>query len=99
MQPDPLYQDFLCIEEGGLAIDVPNGRYHVVVNIDSPSGFWGEVQRYRRRALLVEGQEYADTMDLARFRERYYRHWNRDDLPSEDTFDVYQVPYFQEKAA
>lgn len=97
LQPDPLYQDFLCIEEGGLAIDVPNGNYHVVVNMDSPSGFWGEVQRYRGRALIVEGHEYADTMDLATFKTRYYRNWDRDDLPSERTFDVYQVPYFAEK--
>ena len=97
LQPDPLYQDFLCIEEGGLAIDVPNGRYHVVVNIDSPSGFWGEVQRYRRRAVILEGHEYADTMDLAAFKRYYYRNWDRDDLPAENTFDAYQVPYFQEK--
>ena len=26
LQPDPLYQDFICIECGGLAVDVPNGR-------------------------------------------------------------------------
>ncbi len=97
LQPEPLYQDFICVEEGGLAIDVPNGRYHVVVNMDSPSGFWGEVQRYRRRALIVEGTEYADTMDLASFRKRYYRSWGRDDLPAENTFDTYQVPYFTEK--
>lgn len=97
LQPDPLYQDFLCLEDGGLAIDVPNGRYHVVVNIDSPSGFWGEVQRYRRRAVILEGQEYADIMDLASFKRHYYRNWDRDDLPSEQTFDVYQVPYFREK--
>lgn len=52
LQPDPLYQDFLCIEKGGLAVDVPNGRYHVVVNIDNPSGFWGEYQVYQQRAIL-----------------------------------------------
>jgi hypothetical protein len=49
LQPDPLYRDFLCVEKGGLAIDVPNGKYHVFVNMDSPGGYWGEVQRYRRR--------------------------------------------------
>ena len=42
LQPDPLYRDFICVEKGGLAIDVPNGKYHVFVNMDSPSGFWGE---------------------------------------------------------
>ncbi len=97
LQPEPLYQDFICVESGGLAIDVPNGRYHVFVNIDSPSGFWGEYQRYRRRALVLEGVEYADSMDMEKFKERYYRFWDSEDLPAQDTFDKYQVPYYSEK--
>jgi hypothetical protein len=44
LQPDPLYRDFICVEKGGLAIDVPDGTYHVIVNMDSPSGYWGEYQ-------------------------------------------------------
>jgi hypothetical protein len=97
LQPDPLYRDFICVEAGGLAIDVPNGKYHVFVNMDSPGGFWGEVQRYRKRALILEGVAHEDTMDMESFKKRYYRHWDHDDLPSENTFDQYQVPYFQEK--
>ena len=27
LQPDPLYQDFICVEAGGLALDLPNGRH------------------------------------------------------------------------
>jgi hypothetical protein len=97
LQPDPLYRDFICIERGGLAIDLPNGKYHVFVNMDSPSGFWGEYQRYRKRALILEGVAHEETMDLEAFKKRYYRHLDHDDLPGEDTFDKYQVPYFQEK--
>jgi hypothetical protein len=97
LQPDPLYQDFICVEQGGLAIDVPNGSYRVLVNLDSPSGFWGEYQKYRQRALVLEGQEYADTMDFESFTRRYYRFWDVEDLPTDNTFDKYQVPYFQEK--
>ncbi|MBI2300187.1 MAG: hypothetical protein HYU66_14790 [Armatimonadetes bacterium] len=97
LQPDPLYEDFICVEQGGLAIDVPNGRYHVFVNMDSPSGFWGEVQRYRKRALIVEGEAHEDTMDLDSFKQRYYRFWDVEDLPGENTFDKYQRPYFTEK--
>ncbi|MGH7223165.1 MAG: hypothetical protein ACRELF_08055, partial [Gemmataceae bacterium] len=97
LQPDPLYRDFVCVEKGGLALDVPNGKYHVVVNMDSPSGFWGEVQLYRRRALIVEGARYEDTMDVSSFKKRYFRNWDKEDMPSDDTFDKYQVPYFREK--
>jgi hypothetical protein len=98
LQPDPLYQDFLCIEAGGLAIDLPNGRYRVFVNIDSPSGFWGEYQTFRKRAIVAEGRPVvSETMDFEAFKAKYYRFWNVDDLPTENTFDKYQRAYFQEK--
>jgi len=97
LQPDPLYRTFICVEHGGLAIDVPDGKYHVFINMDSPSGYWGEYQRYRRRALILEGVRHEDTMDLDGFKKRYYRHWDHDDLPTDNTFDKYQVPYFAEK--
>ena len=97
LQPDPLYQDFVCVERGGLALDAPNGKYHVFVNMDSPSGYWGEFQVYRKRALILNGERHEDAMDLASFKKRYFRHWDDEDLPSENTFDKYQIPYFQEK--
>ena len=98
LQPDPLYQDFLCIEAGGLAVDVPNGKYRVFVNIDSPSGFWGEYQTYRKRAILAEGRPVvSETMDFEAFRKKYFRFWNVEDLPADNTFDKYQKAYFHEK--
>jgi hypothetical protein len=83
LQPDPLYQDFICIESGGLAVDVPNGKYRVFVNMDSPSGYWGEYQVYRERSILAQ--------------KKYFRFWDTEDLPSDNTFDKYQGAYFSEK--
>jgi hypothetical protein len=98
LQPDPLYQDFICIESGGLAVDVPSGKYRVFVNLDSPSGFWGECQVYRKRAVLAQGREVAaDTMDFEAFRNKYFRFWNVEDVPADSTFDKYQKAYFKEK--
>jgi hypothetical protein len=98
LQPDPLYQDFLCIEAGGLAVDLPNGRYRVFVNVDSPSGFWGEYQVYRKRAILAEGRPVVtETLDFDTFRKKYFRFWNVEDLPSDNTFNKYQKTYFHEK--
>ncbi|MGA2496197.1 MAG: glycoside hydrolase domain-containing protein [Tepidisphaeraceae bacterium] len=98
LQPDPLYQDFICIESGGLAVDVPNGKYRVFVNIDNPSGFWGEYQAYRKRAILAQGKPVVtDTMDFDSFRKKYFRFWNVEDLPTDNTFDKYQLTYFKEK--
>ena len=68
LQPEPLYQDFICIEAGGLAVDVPSGKYRVFVNIDSPSGFWGEYQTFRQRAILAEGRPVVRENDGIRRR-------------------------------
>lgn len=98
LQPDPLYESFICIEGGGFATDLPNGKYHVFVNLDNPSGFWGEYQVYRQRIVKANGAEVVhDTMNLDRFRARYFRFANSEDSPLENTFDKYQRAYFNEK--
>ncbi len=98
LQPDPLYQDFLCIEAGGFAVDLPNGKYRVFVNVNNPSGYWGEFQTYRKRSILAEGRPVVDeTMDFEAFKARYYRFWNVEDRPNDVTFDKYQKTSFDEK--
>jgi hypothetical protein len=98
LQPDPLYQDFICIESGGLAVDVPNGKYRVFVNIDSPSGFWGEYQVYNARSILAQGKKvFSERMDFKGFQKKYFRFWDTEDLPSDNTFDKYQSAHFSEK--
>jgi hypothetical protein len=97
-QPDPLYQDYLSIEQGGLAVDVPNGRYHVFANIDNPSGFWGEYQTYRQRAVLAEGRPVVEeSMTFDSLKKKYFRNWDTEDSPLDNTFDKYQRAYYQEK--
>lgn len=99
LQPDSVYRDFVCIERGAFAVDVPNGRYHVVLNIDCPGGYWGELPKYRRRAVSAEGKLVAeDTMDRAVAMARYFRFADSDDLPTENTFDKYLGTIFKEKA-
>jgi hypothetical protein len=98
LQPEPLYQDFLCIDSGEVAIDLANGTYRVFMNIDSPSGFWGEFQSYDERRVLAEGKPVViDRMDFETFNERYYRYWDTEDSPSDNTFDKYQEPTYEEK--
>jgi hypothetical protein len=97
-QPDPLYQTFICIEAGSFVTDLPDGTYHVFINLDNPSGFWGEVQVYRQRRLKANGVEVVnDTMDLPRFLQKYYRFAEVEDSPAENTFDKYQTQIFSEK--
>jgi hypothetical protein len=98
LQPDPLYQDSLAIESGGLAVDVPNGTYRVFVNMDSPGGYWGEAQAYRQRSIAAQGKNVVvDTMNFKTFTKKYFNFWDKDDLPTENTFDKYDRAHFTEK--
>jgi hypothetical protein len=95
---DPLYRRSLAIESGGLAVDVPNGKYRVFVNLDSPAGYWGEYQIYRDRSIRAQGKTaIAEHQDFAAFRKKYFQFWDRDDLASDDTFDKYDRAHFHEQ--
>jgi hypothetical protein len=98
LQPDALYEDFVCPRNAVFRVDLPNGKYRVIANIDSPGGFWGEAQAYRRRQVTANGRAVVDeTMDLDGFTRRYFRNADREDLPGLDTFKEYVEPMFQPK--
>jgi len=98
LQPELLYQDFVCPRNVTFRMDVPNGKYHVFMNIDSPNGFWGEVQLYRQRTVTANGEVVVDDrMDLDRFTKKYFRNASREDLPGIDTFEAYVEKMFDEK--
>lgn len=95
LQPDPLYQDFSCPRSGVFRVDLPNGRYHVIMNIDSPGGYWGEVQAFAHRKVLANGSPVVDEkMDMEGFKKRYFRNAVREDLPGIDPFREYVQPMF-----
>lgn len=98
LQPEALTQDFVCPESGAFRIDVPNGKYHVTMILDSPNGFWGEVQLYRTREVQANGKTVvSDTLDLDSFKARYFRNAHREDLPGINTFDEYVQKMFGPK--
>ncbi|MCM8784922.1 MAG: DUF6067 family protein [Candidatus Omnitrophica bacterium] len=99
LQPDPLYQTALCIVDGGeFRIDLPNGKYRVFMNIDSPSGYWGEYQVYRERMVRINGKDVLwEKMDFNQFLKKYFRWASIDDYIEENTFDKYINSYFNEK--
>jgi len=98
LQPDPLYERGMDIWGGNFVVDLPNGKYHVFVNLDNPSGFWGEYQIYRTRSVKANGVEVVhETMDLSQFKQKYFRFADVEDSPAENTFDKYQLAYFHEK--
>ncbi len=81
-----------------MAVDLPNGRYHVFVNIDNPSGFWGEYQSYESRSILAQGQPVvSESMSFDSFQRKYFHNWDNEDLPADDTFKKYQLAAYHEK--
>lgn len=98
LQPDALYQDFICPRSGSFRVDLPNGRYKVVMNIDSPGGYWGEVQVYEKRRVVANGVTVVnETMDASKFKKHYFRNAHREDLPGLDTFSEYVEKMFNLK--
>ena len=98
LQPDLLFQDFICPLSGNFRIDLPNGTYHVIMNIDSPGGYWGEVQSYTQRKVWANGSAVVDEkMDMDGFKKKYFRNAHREDLPDIDTFNEYVQMMFNVK--
>jgi len=92
-QPEALTQDFLCPESGHFRLDLPNGRYRVILNVESPGAFWGEQQNYRRRTIRLNGKAvHVGRMDVEAFKERYFRSAAAEDLPGVDPFEKYLAP-------
>ncbi len=97
LQPEPLTQDFVCPQSGVLRLDVPKGRYTVVLNVDSPGGFWGELPVYRNRQVRANGKMVLDeTMDFDRFVARWMQNAHVEDLPGVDPYDRYVLRKFNE---
>ena len=98
LQPDLLFQDFICPLSGNFRIELPNGKYHVIMNIDSPGGYWGEVQSYSQRRVWANGSTVVDEkMDMDGFKKKYFRNAQREDLPGIDTFNEYVQKMFNVK--
>ncbi len=98
MQPDALFEDFAVAADQSFQVDLPNGKYHAIMNIDSPGGFWGDVQQYTNRKVSVNGKSVVDdSMNMDQFEKWYYRHAAVEDLPGLDTFAQYVQQMFNIK--
>lgn len=94
MQPDPLYQDFVYVNGGEFVMDVPNGKYHVMVNVNRPAGFWGDLQRFTKRTILAQGKPVVtEAEDDASFKKKFFKNYGPDDLPADDVWARYVKDY------
>src|SRR5208283_4933971 len=55
-------------------------------------------QVYRDRSILAQGKTvFSEHLDFKAFQKKYFRFWDTEDLPSDNTFDKYLRAYFSEK--
>ncbi len=88
LQPDALIQDFVTPEKATFRVSLPDGRYHVVLNLDMPGGYWGEPQRFKSRSVKANGTVVVDdSMDYESFVKDYLADADTEDLPGLDTFE------------
>lgn len=92
MHPDDLFRDWIDCLDAELAVDVPNGKYIVMLQLEDP-GYWEYMQNYTHRTVLAEGKVAIDeTMTPAQFKERYFRNQDAEDFPGDDPFEKYVEP-------
>ena len=87
--PDNLLRDWIGFRDGGLDIDLPDGRYGVWMMLEDP-GYWEYMQNYDERRVLAEGQVvHAETMDAEGLFARLFAHQDVEDLPGDDIWQRY----------
>ncbi len=99
LQPEPLYQDFICIEAGGLGGRRAERPLSRVRQHRQSLGLLGRVPDiFASARSWPKGRPVVrETMDFDAFKAKYFRFWNVEDLPTDNTFDKYQKAYFREK--
>ncbi len=96
--PDRLYQNCIMIYGGKLKLRLPNGHYHLFMNIDHPGGFWGEFPLFKHRIVRAQGRAVVDeTMTPAEGKRRFFEFEKQNDSEGMDVFDTYVSHLFKEK--
>ena len=89
IHPDNLFRSWIGCYNAELAVDLPNGKYRVLLQLEDP-GYWEFMQNYRRRTVAAEGATVIDeSMDAAAFKQRYFRNQDAEDFPGDDPFEKY----------
>ena len=89
MHPDALFRSYISCMDAELAVDIPNGKYRVHLQLEDP-GYWEFMQNYTQRQVVAEGKTVIDEkMDGAEFQRRYFLNQDTEDTPSEDPFEKY----------
>ena len=89
LHPDALFRSYISCMDAELAVDVPNGKYRVHLQLEDP-GYWEFMQNYTRRTVVAEGITVVDEkMDSAEFQRRYFLNQDTEDTPEEDPFNKY----------
>ncbi len=97
LQPDSLYRDALFIPRGTFQVDVPNGEYESILNLDFASGYWGEFPLFKKRIVFAQEREVIRlTLDRNQAADRYFQFAEISDHSGDSFFEKYYDPIFKE---
>lgn len=92
LHPDNLFRSYIACRDAELAIDLPNGKYRVNLQLEDP-GYWEFMQNYHERRVSAEGKVVIDErMDGPEFLRRYFLNQDAEDIPGDDPFEKYVQP-------
>lgn len=87
--PTNLLRDWIGFKSGGIAIDLPNGKYTVTVYMEDP-GYWEYFPSWTKRQIVAETDIVVNqTQTYETFLDRYFRHESDADVPGVDAFKKY----------
>ncbi len=90
LQPDPLVQDFICPENGIFRVKLKNGKYRILMKIDSPGGYWGEVAKFKKRQITLNGRPVInESQTFETFTKNYFQDADIEDVPGASPFKRY----------
>jgi hypothetical protein len=97
MQPDSLYRDTLFLQNGEFQVDIPNGEYDIILNLDFSSGYWGEYPRFKSRKVWAQNKLVINHQpDRNYFADKYFYFSQTSDLGTENFFEKYYSKIFRE---
>ena len=87
--PNQLFQDWVSFARGGVNVDLPQGEYRVWAMLEDP-GYWELYPAYSSRRVTAEGVTVVrESVTVAQWLQRYYRHEGDEDLPGDNMWQRY----------
>ena len=99
LQPDPLYENFICHHAAAASPSIcPTGGIMCSSTSTIPRASGANIRYYRQRTILAQGEPVVEeSMTFDSLKNKYFRYWNTEDLPTRQHVRQISAAYYQEK--